>query len=184
MKPPEISSLDFSPIAPARPNLTVRLEKPEDAGWIENLHEVCFGPVRFGRASHRIRERFGVEPKLCLVAELEGEPVANVKMAPISIAGLNGYLLGPLATDPNRRKLGAGKLLVSEVCNRAFKKRGCSFVLLVGDPPYYGPLGFEPTNREAISFPAPVDAHRVLVRVKDKGMVNRLKGSIYPWDDL
>jgi predicted N-acetyltransferase YhbS len=183
MKTLEKSSLDTTPFAPNRPSLTVRLEREEDAGWINALHDACFGPTRFGRAAFRIRDRYGVEPKLCLVAELEGEPVANVKMAPISIAGLNGYLLGPLATDPNRRKLGAGKLLVNEVCKRAFKKRGCSFVLLVGDPPYYGPLGFEPTSRDAISFPAPVDAHRVLVRVKDKGMVNRLKGSIYPWDN-
>ena len=32
-------------------------------------------------------------------------------MTPISVGGIDGYLLGPLATHPNFRKRGAGKLL-------------------------------------------------------------------------
>ena len=177
---------DISSFSPAQnsalnPALDVRLEVPSDAAWIEALHEHCWGPGRFARAAFRIRERYGVEEALCLVAELEGVPVANVKMAPINLAGQNGYLLGPLATDPNRRKLGAGKLLVRTVSAKAFENPACQFVLLVGDAPYYGPLGFGPTLPNRIQFPAPVDPERVLVSTRENGMVARLKGSISNW---
>jgi predicted N-acetyltransferase YhbS len=163
--------------------LSIRRELTADAGWIENLHDVCFGPGRFARAAFRIRERFGVDENLCLVAELNNEPVANVKMSAINISGLNGYLLGPLATDPTKRKLGAGKALVREVVVKAFEVLACEFVLLVGDAPYYGPLGFEPTLPERIEFPAPVDPARVLVAAKDATMGHRLNGPISKWVD-
>jgi len=165
------------------PALSIRLETADDAEWIEALHDACFGPGRFARAAFRIRERFGVVDHLCLVAEVEGTPVATVKMAPINISDQNGFLLGPLATDPTRRKLGAGRALVREVVVRAFEMQTCAFVLLVGDPPYYGPLGFEPTLPERIEFPAPVDPERVLVAAKDATMNKRLNGPISQWVD-
>ncbi len=163
--------------------LAVRRENGRDRNWIESLHDRCFGPGRFARAAFRIRERFGVDDQLCLVAELEGQPVANVKMSAINVSGLNGYLLGPLATDPTKRKLGAGKLLVCEVVARAFEVPGCEFVLLVGDASYYAPLGFGPTLPERIVFPAPVDPARVLVAAKDDNMGKRLNGPIAKWVD-
>jgi hypothetical protein len=39
----------------------------------------------------------------------------------------------------------------------ALAREGVSFVLLVGDEPYYGPLGFAKTTHGAIQFPGPVD---------------------------
>ncbi|MGJ8527118.1 GNAT family N-acetyltransferase [Maritalea sp.] len=164
-------------------HLAVRGENEHDQTWIENLHGRCFGPGRFARAAFRIRERFGVDEQLCLVAELDNQPVANVKMSAINVSGLNGYLLGPLATDPLKRKLGAGKLLVSEVVAKAFEVPGCEFVLLVGDASYYAPLGFGPTLPERIEFPAPVDPARVLVAAKDDSMGKRLNGPIAKWVD-
>ncbi|WP_299348304.1 N-acetyltransferase [uncultured Maritalea sp.] len=163
--------------------LAIRLETNSDESWIEDLHDACFGPGRFARAAFRIRERFGVDERLSLVAELDGQPVATVKMSAINISDQNGYLLGPLATDPNRRKLGAGKALVREVVAKAFEVPSCAFVLLVGDAPYYGPLGFEPTLPERIEFPAPVDPERVLVAAKDATMIKRLNGPISQWVD-
>jgi len=163
------------------PELQFRQEELADGNWIEELHGNCFGPGRFARAAFRIRERFGIDERLCLVAELNGVPVANVKMSAINVAGHNGYLLGPLATDPTKRKLGAGKGLVTEVANRAFEIDTCEFVLLVGDAPYYGPLGFKPTLPERIIFPAPVDPSRVLVSTKDDTLGKRLNGPISKW---
>ena len=178
----DISTFETHSPALDSSNLLIRTEVPSDAGWIEELHHTCFGPGRFARAAFRIRERFGVELSLCLVSELDNVPVANVKMSPISVAGLNGYLLGPLVTDPKKRNLGAGKLLVRTVVAKGFEKPKSAFVLLVGDAPYYGPLGFEPTLPNRIKFPAPVDPARVLVSTKEAGMVARLKGPISGWE--
>ena len=99
-------------------------------------------------------------------------------MTPISVGGINGYLLGPLATDPAYRNLGAGKALVREVTQMALARGDGGFVLLVGDPPYYGPLGFAPTRSGAIVFPGPVDPARVLVHAADSTLAMRLEGEV------
>jgi predicted N-acetyltransferase YhbS len=53
-----------------------------------------------------------------------------------------------------------------------------SFVLLVGDEPYYGPLGFAKTTHGAIQFPGPVDPERVLVYAPDPTLALTLRGPI------
>lgn len=158
--------------------LAIRLETPADNDWIENLHEVSFGPGRFARAAFRVRERYAVDPSLCFIAEIDGINAASVRMTPIGIAGINGYLLGPLMTDPAFRKQGAGRTLVRHACAEALARDGVSFVLLVGDLAYYGPLGFVPTVSHAIRFPGPVDPARVLVHSLDENLAASLAGDI------
>ena len=172
------SSVHASARIPEPEALAIRLETPDDEEWIEALHEVSFGPGRFARAAFRVRERFAVDPALCFIAELDGVRAASVKMTPIGIDGVNGYLLGPLMTDPEYRKQGAGRALVRHVCELALAREGVSFVLLVGDLAYYGPLGFEQVALGAITFPGPVDPARVLVHSSDPDMANTLKGTI------
>ncbi|WP_404402694.1 GNAT family N-acetyltransferase [Pelagibacterium halotolerans] len=158
--------------------LTIRLETPFDDAWIEELHEISFGPGRFARAAFRVRERFAVDPSLCWIAELGGQRAASVRMTPISVGGINGYLLGPLMTDPAFRKQGAGRTLVKHVCDLALERDGVEFVLLVGDLAYYRPLGFAPTIPNAIRFPGPVDPARVLVHSADAEMGAKLSGPV------
>ena len=51
--------------------------------------------------------------------------------------------------------------------------------LLVGDEPYYGPLGFARTTPGAIQFPGPVDPNRVLLHSPDDPtLATRLSGPI------
>lgn len=158
--------------------LAIRLETPADNEWIENLHEVSFGPGRFARAAFRVRERFAADPELCFIAEINGVRAASVRLTPISVGGENGYLLGPLMTDPAFRKQGAGRALVRHACDLALKREGVSFVMLVGDYAYYGPLGFAPSVPNSIRFPGPVDPARVLVHSLDENIVARLAGDI------
>lgn len=157
---------------------TFRIATPDDDRFVEDLQALAFGPGRFARTAFRVRERFPIDKSLSLIAEIDGQPVASVWMTPISVGGLDGYLLGPLATDPAYRGRGAGKLLVREVCKMALAREGISFVLLVGDEPYYGPLGFAPTTPGAIQFPGPVDPKRVLLHSADQTLASRLAGPI------
>ncbi|WP_421951296.1 GNAT family N-acetyltransferase [Pelagibacterium sp.] len=161
--------------------LSIRLETPDDDSWIEALHEVSFGPGRFARAAFRVRERIAVDPEFSYIAEIKGERAASVRMTPISVGGINGYLLGPLMTDPEFRKQGAGRALVRHVCDLALEREGIAFVMLVGDFAYYGPLGFVRTVPSAITFPGPVDPTRVLVHSRDLSMADALAGDVLPW---
>lgn len=157
---------------------TVRPATAEDAVFIEDLQAIAFGPGRFARTAFRIRERFPIDPSLSLVAEVDGVACGSVWMTPISIGGKNGYMLGPLATHPNYRKLGAGKLLAREVTQRTLARGEGEFVMLVGDRDYYCPLGWEPTTLGNIQFPGPVDPARVLLYAEDKTLAATLEGPI------
>lgn len=175
--PPQ-AALPPSSTASINQPIVVRPATPDDDAWVEHLQALAFGPGRFAKAAFRVRERFPIDPSLSLVALIDGVEVSSVWMTPISLSGVNGYLLGPLATDPAYRNRGAGKRLVHDVSAMALARGQGRFVLLVGDPPYYAPLGFVPTVPGAIRFPAPVDPNRVLVHAPDPALATRLKGRI------
>lgn len=158
--------------------LTVRPATPADDAFVDDLQAIAFGPGRFARTAFRVRERFPIDPTLSLISEVDGVPSGSVWMTPISVGGKNGYLLGPLATHPNYRKRGAGKLLAREVSMRALARGEGEFVLLVGDQDYYCPLGWEITTPGAIQFPGPVDTSRVLLLAEDKSLAKTLSGPI------
>ena len=159
----------------------VRPATSADDAFIEDLQATAFGPGRFARTAFRIRERFPIDRSLSLIAEVEGTACGSVWMTPISVGGLNGYMLGPLATHPNFRKLGAGKLLAREVTKRALAHGEGQFVMLVGDRDYYCPLGWEPTTLGSIQFPGPVDPTRVLLFAEDKSLAQTINGPIAAW---
>ena len=51
-------------------------------------------------------------------------------------------------------------------------------MLLVGDEPYYGPLGFKKVPRGQLSMPRPVDLDRILAVELKPGAVAALKGMV------
>lgn len=163
-------------------SVSFRAATSKDTSWIEELEARCFGPGRFARTAFRVRERFPKEPKLSLVAEIGGEAVSSVAMTPISIGGVKGYLLGPLATDPVHRGQGAARFLVAEVTRQGLALGAAEFVLLVGDENYYGSLGFKRTKPGAIIFPGPVDPLRVLVHAAKSDLAETLGGAIAAFD--
>lgn len=162
---------------------SVRPATVADDAFVEDLQAIAFGPGRFAKTAYRIRERFKIDPSLSLIAEVEGEACGSVWMTPVSIGGKNGWMLGPLATHPNFRKLGAGKLLAREVSKRALARGDGEFVMLVGDRDYYCPLGWVPTKLGNIAFPGPVDPTRVLVLAEDASLAETLSGPIEAWQD-
>ena len=164
--------------APLSEQPVVRPATPADDAFVEDLQAIAFGPGRFARTAFRVRERFPVDHSLSLISEVNGVPSGAVWMTPISVGGIDGYMLGPLATHPNYRKRGAGKLLAREVSKRALARGEGKFVLLVGDQDYYCPLGWEITTPGNIQFPGPVDTSRVLLLSDDKDLAKTLKGPI------
>jgi len=168
-----------APSAPPQPQPnTFRLATPDDDEFVADLQALAFGPGRFARTAFRVRERFPIDPSLSLIAEVDGTRCGSVWMTPISVGGIDGYMLGPLATHPNFRKRGVGKMLAKEVTKLALGRGKGSFVILIGDRDYYCPLGWQPTTLGAVEWPGPVDPSRVLVYSDDKTLATRLKGKI------
>lgn len=140
----------------------IRNEIPEDLAAIEALQADAFGPGRFAKTAFRLREGVDHDARLSFVG-MSGDVFAgSVWLTPITIGGAPSQLLGPLAVAPVFKNKGLGRLLVNQALKTAsaFGERS---VLLVGDAPYYGPLGFEPVPPGSITLPGPVDPARVLV---------------------
>lgn len=144
---------------------------------IELINEEAFGPGRFARAAARIREQGPHDMALSFICADRGETIASVRMTPVIAGGVKGHLLGPLAVRPSHKNMGIGRELV-RIAVEAARRKGSEAVILVGDPPYYMPLGFEKVAYGALAFPAPVDPGRVLVVPLEKNVHPRLKGEI------
>jgi predicted N-acetyltransferase YhbS len=72
---------------------------------------------------------------------------------------------------------GFGKAMVEEGLARA-RADGFSFVLLVGDMPYYGRFGFQPVPPGQIALPGPVDPDRLLGLELQSGALADAAGAV------
>jgi predicted N-acetyltransferase YhbS len=167
----------------SRPNLLPKHDLvylTEDASHdevIELINEEAFGPGRHTRAAARIREQGGHDRSLSFVCADDGETIASVRMTAVLAGSVKGHLLGPLAVRPSHKSRGIGRELV-RIAIDAARRKGSEAVILVGDPPYYGPLGFEKVSYGALQFPGPVDPNRVLVVPIGPDVHARLAGTI------
>lgn len=144
---------------------------------IEMINEEAFGPGRHVRAAARIREQGPHDLSLSFICADDGETIGSVRMTPVMAGSVRGHLLGPLAVRPSHKSRGIGRELV-RIAVEAARRKGSEAVILVGDPPYYGPLGFERVAFNALEFPGPVDPARVLVVPIARDTHPRLKGVI------
>jgi predicted N-acetyltransferase YhbS len=145
------------------PPFSIRPEQPDDAPAIDALNDLAFGPGRYTRTAYRLREGVPHEPNLAFVGEVDGDLIGSVRLTRITVGDRDVLLLGPLAVAPAWKDKGCGKSLV-RTATKAARADGHRLVLLVGDEPYYGPLGFrrvEPLG--AVTLPGPVDPTRILV---------------------
>lgn len=148
---------------------------------IELINEEAFGPGRHTRAAARIREQGPHDRSLSFICADNGETIASVRMTPVLAGDVKGHLLGPLAVRPSHKNRGIGRELV-RIAIEAARRNGSEGVILIGDPPYYMPLGFEKVAYKALDFPGPVDPNRVLIVPLADDVHARLKGVI-AWRD-
>ena len=152
-------------------------EEPAHDPEIELINEEAFGPGRFARAAYKIREGGPHDRALSFVAVCHGTVIASVRMTPIAAGEGRALLLGPLAVRPAHKNLGIGKKLVRIALEEA-KKAGSGVVILVGDEPYYGPLGFRKVPHGQLSMPRPVDPERLLAHEIALGALAAMRGEV------
>lgn len=152
-------------------------EQPAHDPEIEHINAEAFGPGRFARAAYRIREGGPHERALSFVAIHDGGVAASVRMTRVAAGEGRALLLGPLAVRPAYKNMGIGRQLV-RLAVAAAETAGAATVLLVGDEPYYGPLGFKKIRRGQLSMPRPVDLDRILVAELKPGAAAALQGMV------
>ena len=163
-------------------SLTVLPETEADALPIERLHERTFGPGRYARTAFRIRERVPHRLDLSFTARIGTLLVGSVRQTPIRIGDVPALLLGPVTIEPPFRSRGIGQALTARALAVA-RDKGHRLVVLVGDEPYYGRLGFKPIPKGRATMPGPVDPARLLVCELTDGAFEGVDGPIRPdWD--
>lgn len=164
-------------------DVTYLPETPAHDPEIDFINEEAFGPGRFARAAYKIREGGPHERALSFVATNGGTVIASVRMTRIVAGAGKALLLGPLAVRPAFKNLGIGRKLVAMALEAA-AKAGSGCVILVGDEPYYGPLGFKRIPRGQLSMPRPVDLDRLLAHEIEPGAVAKLTGMVHHADQI
>ena len=144
---------------------------------IEDINAEAFGPGRFTRAAHKIREGGPHARDLSSVATENGHVIASVRLTPIAVGAGRAMLLGPLAVRPSWKNLGIGRKLMAMAAEAA-RARGVRAIVLVGDAPYYGPLGYMQVKPGTMTMPWPVDPARLLVLELVPGAAAALDGDV------
>jgi predicted N-acetyltransferase YhbS len=156
--------------------VAIRHERAGDVAGRETLLDVSYGPIRFAKASERLRE--GRLPELALVAAEGRRLVGTVRLWRIAAdPGRPALLLGPLAVAPDCRNRGIGSSLVRQALRAAVRGTHRA-VLLVGDAPYYGRFGFSNEKTAALWLPGPYEQHRLLGRELAPGALDGAQGLI------
>jgi predicted N-acetyltransferase YhbS len=159
--------------------VTILPEAPDDALAIERLHERTFGPGRFARTAFRIREGAGHRLDLSFTARIGTLLVGSVRLTPVRIGETPALLLGPLTIEPPFRSRGIGRALIARALTEA-KAAGARLVVLVGDEPLYGKMGFKRIPKGSARMPGPVDPRRLLVAELEEGAFEGVCGPIRP----
>ena len=137
-----------------RGSLTRRNSGPSDWPDIESVYAGAFPdedllPV--------VRELLEVpEIATSLVAEIESRAVGHVMFSTCAIEGteIEVSLLAPLAVAPEWHGQGIGSDLVRYGLRR-LSDEGVHLVCVLGDPAFYGRLGFEPERSIRPPYPLP-----------------------------
>jgi len=159
--------------APSLPPIVT--ERPDDAPLVEALVLRAFGPGRFAKAAERLREGRRPVLELSFVAWDGGRVVGCARQWAVRVGETPAIFFGPIAVDPAYRSQGLGAALTERACEAA-AAAGHALVALVGDMPFFGPLGFVPAPQ--VAMPGPVDQRRVLVRALRPGAADALQGLV------
>src|SRR4051812_22544439 len=160
-------------------SLTILAETASDALVIERLHQRTFGPGRFVLSAYRLREHVDHRLELSFTARIGTLLVGSVRQLPVVVGDTPALMLGPLTVEPPFRGRGVGRALLDRALSDA-KAKGHRLVLLVGDEPYYGRVGFKLIPKGRVRMPGPVDSNRLLVAELVDGAFEGVSGLIRP----
>lgn len=123
---------------------TIRPEQPADASAIHELLAAAFPTAAEARLVDALRANDNV--RVALVAEEAGHIVGHIAFSPVTIGAgpdqVRGAGLAPLAVAAEFRRRGIGGQLIRQGI-AACRALGIPWIVVLGDPAYYGRFGFQ-----------------------------------------
>lgn len=135
----------------------LRMATADDLSALDRLYAAAFPDEDLRPLVHALARTVPNAPSLVAV---DGDRiVGHGLVTPGRVEGTQGQavevaLLGPVAVTPERQRQGLGRRLV-EAAVEAARAGGAACVLVLGDPAFYGRLGFEAEGRITPPFPLP-----------------------------
>jgi putative acetyltransferase len=121
---------------------------PADLAAVRRVHEAAFPTPAEARLVDQLRAQG--RALVSLVAEQAGEVVGHILFSPIEVEGVSllrlAVGLAPVAVLPSCQRQGVGSRLVRDGLE-ACRGLGCGFVVVLGEPGYYGRFGFGRASR-------------------------------------
>jgi putative acetyltransferase len=132
----------------------IRESKPDDSTAIESLYPEAFPDENLLPLVRDLLNDTVVA--ISLVGTIDTRIVGHVIFTRCGVAGnsVNAMLLGPLVVAPAWQKQGIGSAIV-QAGLRWMEDLDVNLVLVLGDPAYYGRLGFLPESVVEPPFPLP-----------------------------
>lgn len=151
--------------------MEVRPEVRADERAIAEVHRLAFGREDEANLVAALRGGDAYLPELSLVALRGGAVVGHVLVTLAELVPAAGeaetiqsvLALAPLAVRPENQGRGVGRGLVEAAVRRASVRREPVIVVL-GEPGFYGRLGFGPASALGIEAPFPVPDGALQIR--------------------
>lgn len=132
----------------------IRREGPRDLPAVRDLHRAAFGRPLEADLLDALRVDAGWLPRLSLVAVAGGDLVGHVCCTRGRVGERPALGLGPVAISPGCQGRGWGSALVHAVVAAA-EALDEGLVCLLGDPAFYGRLGFVDARTVDVAAPDP-----------------------------
>ena len=163
----------------------LREYRPSDLPALEPLYRSAFPDEDLLPLVHKLLG--GTQLVQSAVCAVEDEIAGHIifTMCELAPQPANVALLGPLCVLPAYQKQGLGSDLVREGVENLSRK-GTRLVLVLGDPAYYGRLGFKPDTKIAPPYPMPEEWKDAWQSLMFPGEVDQLRGELRvpgPWQD-
>jgi putative acetyltransferase len=128
---------------------TIRNEIEADVVEIRAVHSACFPIAAESRLVDLLRSAGRLS--VSLVAEERGRIIGHVAFSPVTAgSGDAGAGLAPIAVIEPERDRGVGMRLVRAGLD-ACREAGFGWVVVLGEPEYYGRFGFRPASEFGLS---------------------------------
>ncbi|WP_067706038.1 GNAT family N-acetyltransferase [Erwinia sp. ErVv1] len=130
--------------------MLIRTEIGIDAARIDALLRRCFATVREAELVQQLRED-GLLTLGVVATDDEGQVLGYAAFSPVTLNGEDHQwvALAPLAVEESSRGDGLGKQLIYEGLD-TLNEFGYAAVVVMGEPDFYGRLGFEPAARHQL----------------------------------
>ena len=135
-------------------SLVLRDAAHEDVAALESLYATAFPDEDLLPLVRNLLQDPDVTTSL--VATINSAIAGHAVFTTCGVEGSHGRvtLLGPVAAEPNFQRQGIGSNLIGQGLKR-MRDAGVNVVCVLGDPAYYGRLGFGPESHIEPPYPLP-----------------------------